>query len=176
MSVSLPIIVFGGGLVGLRMLRGKLQKVAYANLSRNEASKLWLPKAELEVSGKLDDLPLIEPSFFSALTHSILLVRMPAPGKTPVVELTCGWRRIRRLCAMRSKGPVLSLTVVPSPSDLINLATAALLAVALGLLFSPVPVFWAGMALLVAEETWIRLRIPTESVKTALEKAIAGKG
>lgn len=176
MPVSLPIIVFGGGLVALRMLRGKFQKVVYARLSRNEADKLWLPNAELEVPGKIEDLPLLEPSFFSALTHSVLLVRMPAPGKTPVVELTCGWRRIRRLCAVRSKGPVLSVTVVPSPSDLVNLATASLLVVAMGLLFHPIPAFWAGIALLVAEETWIRLRIPTKSVKATLEKAIAKEG
>lgn len=38
------------------------------------------------------------------------------------------------------------------------------------------PIYWAGIALLVAEETWIRLRIPTKSIQATLEKAIANKG
>ena len=176
MPVPLPIIVVGGGLVGLRMLRGTFQKLVHSRLSRDEADKLWLPKAEFDIAGKFEDLPLREPSLGTAFTFSDLLVRMTAPGKLPVVEFTSGRRRIRRLCSLRSKGPLLSVTIVPSPSDLINLATLAVLIGALGLFSHPGPIYWAGIGLLFAEEFWARLHVSAKSVKAGLEKAVSKEG
>jgi hypothetical protein len=174
MSVALPIIVLGGGLVALRMLRGTFQKAALKGLSRGEGAKLMLPKTSFEIAGKLEDIPLTEPSLKTAFTFKPILVRQEAPNKVPVVELTSGFRRLRRLLALRPKGPNLVVTVVASPSDLINLLTVAVVAGAIGYKASAGAVFWAGLGLLLAAELWVRLRISSESVKKTLEGMLSG--
>lgn len=174
MSVALPIIVLGGGLVALRMLRGTFQKAALKGLSRGEGAKLLLPKTNFEIHGKLEDIALTEPSLKTAFTLKPILVRLEeARNKVPVLELTSGFRRLRRLIAVRAKGPNLAVTVVASPSDLVNLLTVAVLAAAIGYKASGGPVFWTGLGLLLAEELWVRLRIKPESVKAKLEKLLA---
>lgn len=175
MSVALPIIVLGGGLVALRMLRGTFQKAALKGLSRGDGAKLFLPKASFEIAAKLENLPTKEPSLRTAFTLKPLLIRLEAPNKMPVFELTSGFRRLRRLIVARPKGPNLVVTVVASPSDLINLLTVAVIAGIIGVQAKVGLVFWAGLGLMLAEETWVRLKIQTESIKQTLEGMIAKK-
>jgi len=173
MSVALPIIILGGGLVGLRMLRGTFQKAALKGLSRGEGAKLFLPKTNFDILAKVENLPDIIPSLKTAFTFKPILVRLEAANKVPVFELTSGFRRLRRLIALRPKGPNLHVTVVASPSDLINLLTVAVLAAAIGYKASGGPVFWAGLGLLFAAELWVRLRISADSVKKTLERMLS---
>jgi hypothetical protein len=91
----------------------------------------------------------------------------------PVFELTSGFRRLRRLLAVRPKGPNLVVTVAASPSDLINLLTVAVIAGVIGVQAKVGLVFWVGLGLVLAEETWVRLKIQTESVKKTLEAMIS---
>ena len=169
MSVALPIIVLGGGLVALRMLRGTFQKSALNGLSRGEGAKLFLPKSTFEIAGKLEEIPLTEPSLKTAFTFKPILVRLEAPNKVPVVELTSGFRRVRRLIALRPKGPNLVVTVVASPSDLINLLTVAAFVGIIGVRSGAGTLFWIGLCILLAAEAWVRLRISSETVKKTLE-------
>jgi hypothetical protein len=174
MSLPLSVIALGGGLVGLRMVRGPLLKKAFHRLSRGEGQKLsFPPSVAFELPGRIEDLPVREPSLSVAFTFRSLLVRRDAPGKVAVFELTSGIRRVRRLLAVRPKGPNLSIVAIPSPSDLINLATMAVIVAAIGFLSGAGWPYWVGMSALLAVDAWLRLRIDAGAVRRQLERLLA---
>ena len=168
MSLPLSVIALGGGLVGLRMVRGPVLKAALRRLSTGEAAKLVLPRAEFEMPGKVEQLAIREPTLASAFTAAPLLVRLDAPGKLPVMELTTGFRRVRRLLTLRAKGPNLSIVAIPSPSDIVNFLTLAILVCALGAAAKAGWVYWAGIGALLAADGWLRLRVGEGSIRRAL--------
>lgn len=175
MSLPIPVIVAGGGLVGLRMIRGVLLKTALKRLSRGEGDRLLLPRAEFEMPGRLDQLRTIEPSLRSALTLGPILVRRDAPGRIPVLELTTGIRRSRKLLCIRPKGPVLSIQAVVSPSELVNFVTVAALVSAIAFLADATPPLWIGLAVLLAIDLYLRVRSPEKSVREGLASLLAAK-
>lgn len=174
MSLPFSVLLFGGGLVGLRMVRGPVLKNALHRLSNGQASKLWLPRGEFEIPGKLESLQIREPSLATAFTAAPLLIRRDAQGKIPVLELATGLRRARRLLAIRQKGPNLQVVAVASPSDVVNLLTIAAIVAALGVVGHAQWPFWTGMGLLLAIDGWMRLHVPVEALKRSLERLGAG--
>lgn len=179
MFQHLPIILLGSAMVALRALRQRVLRSTIHALSRGEKPKLFGVET-LEVKGKAEDLPATTPTLKTASTLSTLLVRLEATdkgaGKLPVFELTTGWRRVRWLLSAKARGPLLDVTIVPSPAGLFNLATVLLLVGVIALIFNPGWIFASGMAILLAVDAWFRMRIPTDSVKAKLEKMLAVEG
>lgn len=175
MSLPIPVIVAGGGLVGLRMIRGVLLKTALKRLSKGEGEKLLLPRAEFEMAGRMDQLRVVEPSLRAAFTFAPILVRRDAPGKLPVLELTTGVRRSRKLLGIRAKGPNLSVQAVVSPSELVNFVTVAALVSAIALLVGATLPLWLGLAALLAIDLFLRVRSPESAVREGLAALMSSK-
>ena len=175
MSLPISVIVVGGGLVGLRMIRGVMLKTALKRLSKGEGDQLVLPHAEFEMAGRMDQLRTVEPSLRTAFTFAPILVRRDAPGKLPVLELTTGIRRSRKLLCLRPKGPNLSIQAVVSPSELVNFITVAALVSAVAFLAGASWPLWVGLAILLAVDLFLRVRSPERSVRDGLTRLLSAK-
>lgn len=175
MALPISVIVAGGGLVGLRMVRGILLKTALKRLSRGEGDKLPLPHAEFEMTGRSEQLRTVEPSLRAAFTFAPILVRRDAPGKLPVLELTTGIRRSRKLLCIRPKGPNLSIQAVVSPSEIVNFVTVAALVSAVAYFAEATWPLWIGLSALLAIDLFLRVRSPEKSVRNGLAKLLSAK-
>ena len=161
--------------MGLRMIRGVMLKTALKRLSKGEGEQLMLPHAEFEMAGRADQLRTVEPSLRSAFTLGPILVRRDAPGKIPVLELTTGIRRSRKLLSIRPKGPNLSIQAVVSPSEIVNFVTVAALVSAVAFLAGATWPLWVGLAVLLAVDLYLRVRSPEKSVREGLAALMAAK-
>lgn len=167
MSLPISVVALGGGLVALRMVRGKL----LANFARSLDTAKGLPYRLLgrrfELETKLDRIEVSEPTISGAFTTRPYLARLPV-GKSQALELTRGFRRTRHLVWLKAKGPRTEVRLVPSPSDLLNLVSILALIGAIGVATQAHPVFWAGLGLYALVEVVTRLRPAESSIRKAL--------
>jgi hypothetical protein len=177
MSNRLPIIVLGGAIVATRAVRARIHSSVLRSLSNG--GKPFLGSKVVEIKGKVENLPAVVPSLRAAFTASDLLIRLDpsgkGTGKIPVFELTTGWRRVRWLLAAKTRGPILEVTATPSPAGILNLITVALLVAVIAVGFQPGWTFDVFMAILVGVDAWLRLRIPTKSIKGKLEGMVSAR-
>jgi len=166
-------------MVASRLVRNQALRSTTLALSRGEKPS-FLGIAATEIRGKAEDLQAKAPTLRNAFTFSTLLVRLEPSGtragKVPVFELTTGWRRRRWLLSAKARGPLLDISIVPSPAGIANLATIVCLIGLGALIFQPNPYFAAAVAALLGIEAWRQLRIPTNSVKQELEKLLPVQG
>ena len=177
MSNHLPIIILGGAIVATRAVRARIHSSALRALSNG--GKPFLGSKVVEIRGKVENLPAVVPSLRAAFTASDLVIHLDpsgkGSGKIPVFELTTGWRRVRWLLAAKTRGPLLEMTATPSPAGILNLVTVALLVAVIAIGFQPGWIFDVFMAILVGVDAWLRLHVPSESIKAKLEAMLAAR-
>jgi len=179
MPSHLPIIILGAAMVATRAVRQRVLRSTIQALSRGEKPRR-LGLETVEVAGKAEKLPVQAPSLKAAFTIAPLLIRLEATdkgaGKVPVFELTTGWRRRRWLFSAKARGPLLDISIVPSPAGIANLATIVCLIAVGALIFQPNPYYIAVVAALLGIEAWRLLRIPSVQIKRELETMLAVEG